>query len=673
MRRRIVLALGCAVVAAALSVSAAQTPQQRPIFRAGSVLVNVDAYPRRDGKIVTDLTKADFEVFEDGKPQAVETFEFVRVEPYTPIADRRDPTSIADANRQAADPRNRVFVIYLDIFHTTVFGAHHAREPIVQFLNRTIGPTDLFGVMTPELPPTALTFARRTTVLEDELLRNWDWGEAGRIVIPRNDVERRLWSCGGDGLVLAYREELTATNIEDLVRRLENLRDERKNVVLFTEGWRTPRGAPPGVGGDKRGGIPTIGVGPGGRIGIGANMSGDPDRAWCEGQKVRLAQTDYEFRFRELLNLARRANVAFYPVDLGGLRTYQLPASYAPRPGENVLLAAENYRSNIVDRLEVLQTLAINTDGDAIVNTNDLTGAVRQISDDLSAYYLLSYYSGNTAADGKYRRIEVKVKAPGVKVSARRGYLAPTPEIRKAEEAARSRPVTGPTPVDVELNRLARIRSDARLYSAAVASPAGLDVVVEIASQEVEGGRWAAGGEIEVTVQPRDASADAVSAKGRIEPGTRGARVAVPLTTASPSGWRVRSRLLGEPGTFEDDIEVATLPASLVGEPIVFRALPSPRSVPRPAAEYKFRRTERIHVEWPVAKTLDERSARLLSRRGDPLPVPVALTERADGDRITLAADLTLAPLVDGDYVIEIAVGAGSDRAQKLLAFRVVR
>ena len=85
----------------------------------------------------------------------------------------------------------------------------------------------------------------------------------------------------------------------------------------------------------------------------------------------------------------------------------------------------EEYRQALMDRLNMLQDLATATDGKAIVNTNDLTGAVRRISDDLSAYYLLGYYSNNTAADGMFRRIDVKVKSPGVKVSARRGYLGP--------------------------------------------------------------------------------------------------------------------------------------------------------------------------------------------------------------------------------------------------------
>src|SRR5262245_44656315 len=90
------------VFACGLAALAAQTrPQQqsqRPVFRAGAVFVNVDAYPRRDGKVVGDLTQSDFDIYEDGKLQTVEMFEFVRVPLATADSDRRDPNTLEDSN-----------------------------------------------------------------------------------------------------------------------------------------------------------------------------------------------------------------------------------------------------------------------------------------------------------------------------------------------------------------------------------------------------------------------------------------------------------------------------------------------------------------------------------------------------------------------------------------------
>jgi hypothetical protein len=90
-------------------------------------------------------------------------------------------------------------------------------------------------------------------------------------------------------------------------------------------------------------------------------------------------------------------------------------------------------------------------------------------------------------------------------------------------------------------------------------------------------------------------------------------------------------------------------------------------------ADFQFRRTERVHIEWPAQKPMDNRSARLLNKLGEPLPIEVAVTEKPDGTGFAIAADVGLAPLAQGDYVIELTATAGSDKVQKLLAFRIVR
>src|SRR6185503_6386410 len=89
------------VIATLLSVhaSAQQGPpvtqaQQRPVFRGGTHFVRVDTYPvTSDGKIVENLRAEDFEVLEDGKPQAIESFDFIKFDTFTPDAERRDPAT----------------------------------------------------------------------------------------------------------------------------------------------------------------------------------------------------------------------------------------------------------------------------------------------------------------------------------------------------------------------------------------------------------------------------------------------------------------------------------------------------------------------------------------------------------------------------------------------------
>jgi hypothetical protein len=84
---------------------------------------------------------------------------------------------------------------------------------------------------------------------------------------------------------------------------------------------------------------------------------------------------------------------------------------------------------------------------------------------------------------------------------------------------------------------------------------------------------------------------------------------------------------------------------------------------------FQFRRTERVRVEWPILGTIDSEDVRLLDRNGRPLEVPVQVARGADGKSI--AATLNLAPLSNGDYLIEMTARSGSAVERTLLAIRV--
>ena len=85
----------------------------------------------------------------------------------------------------------------------------------------------------------------------------------------------------------------------------------------------------------------------------------------------------------------------------------------------------------------------------------------------------------------------------------------------------------------------------------------------------------------------------------------------------------------------------------------------------------QYRRIERAHIEWTIRTPLDRRDARLLARDGSPLPVPVTLTERDRDGTPMLAADLNLAPLAVGDYVIELTANAGGQSEKAYVAIRI--
>ena len=111
----------------------------------------------------------------------------------------------------------------------------------------------------------------------------------------------------------------------------------------------------------------------------------------------------------------------------------------------------------------------------------------------------------------------------------------------------------------------------------------------------------------------------------------------------------------------------------MLSEPLLFRATPAAQSPLRPAADFQFWRTERLHIEWPAKGPLDRREAKLLGRDGRTLQVPVNLTERVQAGQPVLAADLNLAPLAPGDYVIEVKVAIGAEETLRYIPVRVVR
>src|SRR5262245_34782952 len=186
----VALVVGLCAVGIARTPAPPQNPPQSqvPTFRGATNLVLVDAYPRKDGRIVEGLTPQDFEIREDGKPQAIDQFEFVRIEP-APEVPRVDPNNQRDMLQQAADPHNRVFVTYLDIYHVSVAGSHEIRRPLVEMLNRIVAPNDLFGVTTSKVNPKSLVLGRKMLSVEEQLGRYWPWGERDRIGRDPDDAK----------------------------------------------------------------------------------------------------------------------------------------------------------------------------------------------------------------------------------------------------------------------------------------------------------------------------------------------------------------------------------------------------------------------------------------------------------------------------------------------------
>ena len=125
----------------------------------------------------------------------------------------------------------------------------------------------------------------------------------------------------------------------------------------------------------------------------------------CDADRMRLASIDDERFLRDIINDANRTNTTFYPIDPRGL--------VALETGGGSAISLDADRKLRRTHIESIRTLADGTDGIAVVDTNDLDKGLRKISDDLTSYYLLGYYSTNTEARWRLPRAEGQGDAPG--------------------------------------------------------------------------------------------------------------------------------------------------------------------------------------------------------------------------------------------------------------------
>jgi VWFA-related protein len=180
------------------------------------------------------------------------------------------------------------------------------------------------------------------------------------------------------------------------------------------------------------------------------------------------------FEVRELYRSAQRANVSVYGLDPGGLRVYP----EQPKIG-------------------FLKGLSENAGGFAVVDTNDPQPGIAQILRENASYYLLGYQSSNPRADGRYRKIDVRVARDGLTVRSRKGYIEP-----RASDLRATPPTTSPAESS---------------YKLALAPETGIGVAVSAAPFAAAGSGNAALVVVVGAVQPREPnSAGRVVEKTRV-------------------------------------------------------------------------------------------------------------------------------------------------------------
>jgi len=657
---------------------------QTPAFRTGINFVRVDALVTDNkGNAVESLTQDDFEVYEDNKLQKVESFRYIKVEgnPLEGELPRQIRTTWDEETELARDDV-RLFVIFYDDYHVRRGSALAVKRQLTEFIRKNVGPMDILGVMYPLTPFSTIGYTRNHEAVIKEI-EAWD----GRRFDyrPMNEFEER-YAYYPTEVVERVRNQVSLSALEALVTGLGTKREGRKSVILISEGYsnylppqlRDPSAALPGVGNPNRN-RPLVG-------------ERTPDERNTEQRAQFFSYTDLLSDLREVFTAANRANCAIYALDPRGLAAFEFDIDQGV--GQQLDKAA------LDAGLDTLRTLADETDGRAILNSNDLVKGLRQMVKDASSYYLLGY-TASSPTDGKFKQIRVKVKRPGLQVRARRGYWALSVDDVAAVTAAATR--AAPAPEIGDALALIETPLRARTIRTWIGTARGENgrtavTLVWEPAPATTGERREPPAQLAVTAGGQSGAAyfrgKVPAAAAATSPGPPAAAGEGTSTDtggrvtfqAPPGPLQLRMSVEGAAGqVLDSDFRDVVVPDYAKAEPLLsvpalYRArtqrdvnLLNADANPRPSTAREFSRTERLHVRFqayaPGGGTATP-SARLLNRVGSRMTdVPVrAATARGPAD---FEADIPLASLPAGDYLLEVALPGEQSPAKQLVAFRV--
>jgi VWFA-related protein len=660
----------------------AQTPQppagQRPpVIRSGINFVSVDVIvtDKKTGDVVLDMKQDDFDVREDRKPQKVETFDVVKIDPLA--FEGRTPKAILstyDEESEARQPDVRLFVLLLDDYHVRRGNDLAVRKPLIDFVQNQLAPQDMVAVMYPLTPVSALTFTRSRESLIAAI--NHFEGRKG-LYEPRNEFEER-YAYYPTQTVENIRNDVTLGALKAAAVKLGGMRDGRKSIIFVSEGLTS---TVPAQLNDPVAALP--------RVGNSAQPGQDTTNSRAESQKF-FDSADLMNRLRAAFDTVNRNNTSIYAVDPRGLAAMEYDIN------QGVSLTTD--RTNLTQSIDSLRVLADNTDGRAIVNRNDLAAGMKQIMRDASGYYLLGYTSSSAPTDGKFHTIDVKIKRPGVEVRARKGYWAYT-----AEDAARvsAPPKAGPPPeIAHALNAIVEPTNGghaARFWTGTDQAANGQSRVTFV---------WeplAAHEGAKASDVPSRVVLTATASDGRplfrgpvagAEPPPAAASGPAPAVPAPAAGASVSFNVA--PGPIDIRIVVENASGQVIdstaqtltvpdfsstqlsfGTPRLYRARTAREMLlirnnldAPPTATREFSRGERLFIRFDAyapGGAPPDVTARLLNRSGASVAdVPV---QAADGKPFQI--DFPLASLGAGEYIIELDAKTASGTAQQMIGFKV--
>ncbi len=412
-KHALLISIGALALIRSLSgqqASQAPVSDQPPVvFKLEVNYVEVDALVVDDqGNFVRDLKKDDFKILEDGKPQEVSLYSLVDI----PVERADRPLFAAqpiepDVQTNSEPFQGRIYLIVLDDLQTDALRSALVKAAARRFVERYLGANDLAAVVHISGRSDAaqdFTSSRRlllsaidkfmgqklrSATLEkmDAYQRNMDLRQGGAKLNDPLDSER------------GFQARSTIQSLKNLADAMAGVRGRRKALLYISEGI-------------------------------------DYDIHDYFNSRYALTLLD---DVRDTISAATRSNVNIYGIDPRGLTNLgDLAVEMAGLPDDpNQLIGFPSLQDELRISQDSLRVLSDETGGFAVVNTNDFPDAFERVVRENSSYYVLGYYPTNDKRDGKFRKIEVQVNRPGVKVRARKGYVAPRgkPTTKEADAA----------------------------------------------------------------------------------------------------------------------------------------------------------------------------------------------------------------------------------------------
>jgi VWFA-related protein len=433
---RLALVLTGALVLVPLA--AQQPPPQpqptTPTLRASVDQVIVDVVVTDEhGGVVPALSADDFEVFERGQRQRIGTFSEVSLPLVRPLK-ATAPVAASDVRTNQRRPEGRIYVLVLDDHHVGVGRTGTVQDAAHEFLNRQVQAGDLVAVVTTTGVGRAFQDFTEDASLASAAIDRFVGRQPGETAALQQTAEDAFAARAAQAQAQQAQAQAAAQVGADLsvsqaaanqaesafgARNADPMAVRRNSTAIIADGAITDNDDA-AVEAMERARITlrTLRT-------IADGLGGIPGRRkailyFSEGLPVTPRAADLVAELSRVTAAAARANVTVYAFDPRGLDLHMGAELLATGVSPSPQLQQKRRLS-----AEMLRTLAEETGGAAAIETNALGTALDRVASESSHYYLLGYAPTDATRDGRYRSIEVRVKRPGLRVSARKGYVAP--------------------------------------------------------------------------------------------------------------------------------------------------------------------------------------------------------------------------------------------------------